>query len=99
MPGQMSRQINHQAAESLAIEALAFLAADEERLSRFLALSGIDPANIRQAAADPGFLAAVLDYLAGDERLLLMFAEQVGRDPGDVNKALMAMGGKSPEWS
>lgn len=94
----MSRQINHQDAESLAVEALTFLASDEERLSRFLALSGIDPAGIRQAAADPGFLGAVLDYLAGDERLLLMFAETAGRDPGDVNKALMALGGRAQEW-
>ena len=46
------------------IAALAFLAEDEERLSRFLALSGLGPHNLREAAAQPTFLGAVLEYLA-----------------------------------
>ena len=58
----------------LAIEALAFLAGDETRLERFLAVTGLGPHNLRRAAADPGFLASVLDYLAGDARLLVAFA-------------------------
>ena len=52
------------AAEMLAIEALAFLAGEPEELGRFLALAGIGAETLRSAAADPGFLAGVLDYLA-----------------------------------
>ncbi len=67
--------------EAMAIAALGFLAAEESRLERFLALSGLGPHNLRQAAADPGFLAAVLDYVAADERLLVAFAASRGLDP------------------
>ena len=71
-------------ATAIALEALAFLAADLERLGRFLALTGLSPDTIRAAAASPGFLAAVLDHLAEDESLLVAFAANAGRDPADV---------------
>ena len=50
-------------AEELAVAALAFIAQVPERLRRFLDLSGLDPANLREAAADPGFLLGILDYV------------------------------------
>ncbi len=53
-------------AEAIAIEALSFLAADPSRLQRFLALSGISLENLRVAAAESGFLAAILDHLASE---------------------------------
>jgi hypothetical protein len=85
-----------ESAESLAIEALAFLAGDAERLGRFLALTGIQPDTIRQAARDPAFLAAVLDHLAGDESLLLDFARESGREPGEILRAATTLRG--PDW-
>jgi hypothetical protein len=81
------------AAETLAIQALAYLAEDRERLGRFLAESGLAPATIRRAAAAPGFLAGVLDYLAGSERLIAAFAAQTGCDPADVERARHALSG------
>ncbi|MDB5532512.1 MAG: hypothetical protein JWO28_827 [Hyphomicrobiales bacterium] len=87
----MSVEINREAAEALAIEALSFLASDPERLERFLSLSGLDPATIRLAASDPGFLAAVLEYFTSDESLLLAFSANTGRDPADVGKALRVL--------
>jgi hypothetical protein len=74
-------------AETIAIEALNFLAADQIRLDRFLALCGIELENLRAAAAEPGFLAAVLDHLASDERLLLAFAAHAGQDASLVVQA------------
>jgi hypothetical protein len=59
-----------EAAASLAIVALGYLAVNAEHLERFLALTGIGPDEIRKAAAQPGFLAGVLDYVAGNEALL-----------------------------
>ncbi len=49
----------------------SFLATDPERLGRFLAITGIGPEAIRTAAADPQFLAGVLDHVVSDEPLLL----------------------------
>ena len=63
-------------AEILAIQALGFLAADGERLQRFMDLSGLDVAAIRAGATSPAFLGGILDHLLGDESLLLVFAEE-----------------------
>ena len=79
--------MSHDEAEAMAIAALGFLAEDAERLSRFLALSGLTPESLRKAAAAPGFLAAVLDHLAGDERLLVAFAVAQTCDPARVARA------------
>jgi hypothetical protein len=82
-----------EAAETLAVEALAFLAADPERLGRFMALSGIGPQDLRAAAREPQFLAGVLEHVAGDERLLIDFAAHAGIKPPEVMRAAMALGG------
>jgi hypothetical protein len=85
--------LTQEVAEALAIQALTFIAGDGERLGRFLAITGIGPAQIRAAAQESGFLIGVLDYLAGDERLLSAFAAETGVDPADIGKALAALGG------
>ena len=85
--------LTQEAAEGLAIQALTFIAGDDERLGRFLATTGIGPAQIRAAAQEPGFLIGVLDYLAGDERLLSAFAAETGVNPADIGKAIAALGG------
>ena len=74
-------------AEDLAIAALTFIAQDAERLQRFLALSGLSPLDIREAAADPGFLAGVIDHVSNDEALLVAFAADAGVDPAVVASA------------
>lgn len=79
-------------AEKVATEALAFLAAEPERLERFLALAGIDPGAIRAAAAEPGFLPAVMEHLMADEPLLLAFAANEGIKPEQVVRAARALG-------
>jgi hypothetical protein len=85
--------LTKEAAEGLAIQALSFIAGDGERLGRFLAITGIGPAEIRAAAREPGFLIGVLDHLAADERLLTAFAAEAGIDPPAIGKAIVALGG------
>ncbi len=80
-------QLSKAAAESIAIEGLSFLAGNSARLDRFSALSGLGPNNLRAAAAEPGFLAAILDHLASDESLLLAFAANTGHFPAMIAKA------------
>jgi hypothetical protein len=74
-------------AEALALAALAYLSQDDERIGRFLALSGLDPGTLRKAAAEPGFLPGVLDYLATDETLLVAFAEEAAVAPERIGEA------------
>lgn len=80
-------------AEAVAIQALTFIAGDPERLGRFLAVTGIGPAEIRSASGEPGFLTGVLEYLVSDETLLTTFATEAGLRPQDPVKALVALGG------
>lgn len=70
--------------EVLALRALAFLMADDDRLSRFLGLTGLDGNAVRGLAHNPHGLGAVLDYLLGFEPLLLEFAEEIGVDPAVI---------------
>ena len=84
-----------EAGRSLAVSGLAFIAADSDRLSRFLNLTGLGPHNLRTAAADPAFLNSVLDYLVGDEQLLLAFAADAGLKPEAVARAHAALRGPS----
>ncbi|MGB7975000.1 MAG: DUF3572 domain-containing protein [Roseiarcus sp.] len=78
-------------ARSLAVSALTFIAADPDRLSRFLGMTGLGPDNLRTAAADPAFLGSVLDYLVGDEKLLVEFAAAAGLKPEAVLRAHEAL--------
>ncbi|MGL4526453.1 MAG: DUF3572 domain-containing protein [Aestuariivirga sp.] len=83
----MLNKMTIQSAEHLATAALLFLAEDEERLGGFLATSGIDPATIREVAAEPAFLAGVLSYLMQDESLLLAFSANRGLPPALIAEA------------
>ena len=79
--------------ESIAIQAIAHIAADEERLGRFLALTGLAPDGLRAAAQEPGFLASVLDHLAGYEPDLIAFAAEAGVPPEKVAAARLVLSG------
>jgi hypothetical protein len=85
-PASMSEE-----AEAIAIRALGFVAADTELLPRFLALTGIEAASIRRAAAEPGFLAGVLQFILAHEPTLLRFCEETGTPPQSVGAALRAL--------
>jgi hypothetical protein len=84
-------------AETVAIQALAFLASDSARLGKFLAATGIGPAEIRTAAREPKFLAGVLDHLADDESVMLAFAQETGLPPEFVAQARALLSGRPVE--
>ena len=85
--------LTRERAEGLAIWALAFIAGDGERLGRFLAVTGIGPAEIRAAAREPGFLAGVLEYMASDDRLITAFAAENNLNPSDIDRSRVALAG------
>ena len=82
-----------QAAEALAVAALAFLASEPEHLGGFLAATGVGPDQIRNASRDPSFLSGVLDHFSGNEPLLIAFAQHQGIDPTEVERARATLGG------
>ena len=60
-------------AETLSLDLITFLAQDEERFERFLALSGLGPDDFRARLAEPSFQAMVLDQVLQDQSLVLEF--------------------------
>ena len=85
------RDTTREQAETLAIGALGFLAGESEALGNFLSLTGIDPATLRAAAAEPGFLAGLLDYFLANETLLVDYSRQAGIAPEEIGRARAAL--------
>lgn len=85
----MKRKLDHSdaAAAGLAADVLGWLVADEDRLFRFVAASGLEPGTLRESARDPGFLGAVLDHVMSDEPSLLACAEALGVKPERIASA------------
>jgi len=86
-------RITRKIAEKLAIQALGLMAGEPERLGVFLAATGIGPEMIRKAAADPSFLAGVLDHVVANESLLLAVADHAGLAPQDIEHAQAVLSG------
>jgi hypothetical protein len=57
-------------AGAIVIAALSYFATHPKTMDRFFALTGVDPASLKDAARAPGFLAGVLDFVIEDERVL-----------------------------
>lgn len=72
--------------QALALGALGWVLADEDRAGRLLALTGMTPDALREGLGDPGVLGAVLDFLGQYEPDLVAAAAALGVEPA----ALMA---------
>ena len=83
-------------AEIVAVQALSFIAGDPERLGLFLAESGIGPETLRNAAADPRFLASVLDFVMRDDATVKAFANVSQLHPTNIAAAHQAL--NDPRW-
>lgn len=66
---------------AVALRALAWTLSDDARAQRFLALTGIDAAQLRDHAGDAATLDAVLGFLEAHQPDLLACAEAVGVSP------------------
>lgn len=82
-------------AEIVAIQAISFLASDPERLGAFLTETGIGPQTLRSSAADPKFLAGVLDFIMRDDSTVKAFADATKLTPNAVANAREVL---DPRW-
>ncbi|MCR9150598.1 MAG: DUF3572 domain-containing protein [Rhodobacteraceae bacterium] len=70
--------MNRENAETLALEALAWIAGNDELLPVFLGATGADRDALRAGAGDPGFLGSVLDFLLMDDAWIVAFCDAAG---------------------
>lgn len=92
-------------AQILALEALGWLAGQEELWQGFLGESGLAAGEVRALAGaagapDPGFLAAVLEYLTRHDGWITAFCDARGlayTRPMAARRALP--GGDDPHWT
>ena len=68
-------KIGRQMAETIAAQALAWVAGDPENLNGFLSLSGLSPGELMQQAGDARTLGAVLDFILTEDRLVIGFCD------------------------
>jgi hypothetical protein len=80
-------------AETLALKALAHLAAEPDALLRFLTLSGLTLEDLRERAADPELLAAVMDFLLAEDALSSSFAGTEDLRPEELHAIRRALPG------
>ncbi|MFC7050852.1 DUF3572 domain-containing protein [Emcibacter nanhaiensis] len=80
-------------AELIALEALTFIAEDEQAFIAFLRLSGFDRETLTAAAGDPSVLGSVLDFLLQDEKRLLAFCDSRNMPPDRPARARLSLPG------
>lgn len=79
--------MDQEAAETLALQGLTFLAGEPQRLARFLSLTGMSPQDLRSWATEPRLQTAVLEHLLTDESLLLVAASELSMAPEAFSQA------------
>ncbi|ACP24864.1 hypothetical protein NGR_c10780 [Sinorhizobium fredii NGR234] len=80
-------------ADDTAVAILGWLAGEPELLSRFLALTGTDPASLRKAIGEPGFMGGLVAFLMDHEPTLIAFCTATETAPEEVVRAHQAFSG------
>ncbi len=86
-------------AETLAIQALSWIASDAEILGQFLNMTGAAPGDLRARAVEPEFLGFVLDFILRDDETILGFCSAAGTPPEAIPQARATLGGGLPNWT
>lgn len=75
---------NERDPETLALSALGWTLADEQRAQRLLGLTGLTADDLRNRLGEPSLLAAVLGFLEAHEPDLLACAEALKVPPAEL---------------
>lgn len=87
-------------AETLALRALTWLAADDELLPVFFGSTGSSASDFRRRASDPEFLGSVLDFLMMNDAWIVAFCDACGFEYDQPQAARQALpGGAQVNWT
>jgi hypothetical protein len=67
--------LSQEAAETVALQALTWLAGNEDLLPVFLGSTGASEADLRTRMSSPDFLLSVLDFLMMDDAWVIAFCD------------------------
>ncbi|APE42962.1 hypothetical protein BOO69_05635 [Sulfitobacter alexandrii] len=89
-----------ESAERFALQALAWLVGNDDLLPVFLGSTGASEADLKQRAADPVFLGAVLDFVMMDDAWVVAFCDSVDASYDRPMMARAALpGGEQVNWT
>ncbi len=92
--------LSRESAETLGLQAVAWLAANDELLPVFLGATGASESDFRDGLEDPAFQASVLDFLLMDDRWVLEFCQALELDPATPLQARFLLpGGEAVHWT
>jgi hypothetical protein len=92
--------MKREAAEVLALRALAWLVEDADVMPRFLDQTGLGPDELRRRAGEAEVMAAVLDFLLQDDALLIACCDGLGEAYTAPQAARTALpGGETVHWT
>lgn len=92
--------MNEDLAETRALGVLGWIASQESLLPVFLGATGTTEGDLRHRAAEPVFLAAVMDFLMMDDAWVIDCATALGWRPEEVMQIRAALpGGDLPHWT
>ena len=72
--------LSQDAAETLALKALAWLVNHDELMPVFMGATGASADDLKARAGEPEFLASVLGFLTMDDAWVVAFCDTVGED-------------------
>ncbi|MDF1726597.1 MAG: DUF3572 domain-containing protein [Sulfitobacter sp.] len=92
--------MNSDSAQTLALQALAWLVTNEDLLPVFQGATGVSEAEIRERAGEPEFLASVLDFLLMDDAWVVAFCDAQTMPYDRLLQARAALpGGMQVSWT
>jgi hypothetical protein len=92
--------LKQEAAETFGLQALAWLAANEDLMPVFMDASGASADDLRVQASDPAFLGAVLDFLMMDDAWVIGFCDSIKAPYERVMQARQSLpGGEQVNWT
>lgn len=84
----------------IALNAMAWLVANEELLPVFMGATGTGAAELRSSADSPEVLAGVLDFLTMDDAWVIACCDSAGLPYESLQQARAALpGGQLPHWT
>lgn len=87
-------------AETVAIQALGWMAGNDEVLGQFMGASGASIDDLRAGAGDPAFLGALLDFLMLEDAWVIAFCDAANLPYEAPMRARAALtGGGQMHWT